>query len=98
MRAAGYEVVPVLIVRDRHATVQSQVKRGHVKTVEQAEKNIDKAMTLAVTELAAVGLSPTIVQYERFVENPAVRRETFAKWGLPEPRMNYFNADRKHKK
>jgi hypothetical protein len=96
MESAGYTVRPIVIVRDKDMCAQSQVKNHHAKTVESARERIKKAVEHIYRELAASGKSPNVVFYEPFVKFKKVRRAFFARWRLPHPKMDFYNANEKY--
>jgi hypothetical protein len=100
LRQAGYRnIIPVLIVRDKEITIQSQCspKNGHVATEQAARARIEYAIPYAYAELAAVDLTPVVVHYEPFIKYPGVRRLFFQNLGLGEPDMTFRDANRKYR-
>jgi hypothetical protein len=97
MKQAGYHViVPVMILRDKDATVKSQIRHAHTKTGQEAKANIQFAIDFAYRELANVGLSPFIISYEPFVKYDGVRKAFFKQLGLAEPVMVFYDANEKY--
>jgi hypothetical protein len=96
LRGAGYRVIPVLILRDQEVTVQSQLRATHVESAESARANLEFAVRHVYIELAKVGLWPMVVSYESFVRSRQVREVFFAQFGLPAPRMAFFDANVKY--
>jgi hypothetical protein len=97
MKQAEYQIInPILIVRDKEVTAKSQIKNKHVKTIEQGYENITKAIDHVYRELALVGMTPTVIHYEPFVNRPGVRRHFFRSLGLENPKMDFYNANDKY--
>jgi hypothetical protein len=97
LKQAGYFVtVPVLIVRDKESTIKSQIRHAHAKAAPESKANIAYAVDHAYRELAAVNLSPFVIQYEPFVKYEQVRRAFFKQLGLPEPVMAFYDANEKY--
>jgi hypothetical protein len=99
MKQAGYQViVPILILRDKDATVKSQIRHAHAKAMPEAKANIAFAIDHAYRELAVVGMNPIVVCYETFVKYDLVRKAFFRSLGLPEPTMAFYDANEKYQK
>lgn len=99
MKRAGYQsIVPILIVRDKETTALSQIKNKHVKSVEQSYTHIARAIDHIYHELALVSLTPHVIHYEPFVNRANVRRHFFNSLELPNPVMNFYDANSKYKK
>lgn len=90
----GYEVFPLFMTRDFNATIQSQIRRGTVANVKEAQKNICRAFF----EVASVFWDEFIpVSYESFCANTGFRRWLFAeKLELPEPTITIVDGNRKY--
>jgi hypothetical protein len=100
LRQGGYRnIIPVLIVRDKEITIQSQCspKNGHVATERAARTRIEYAVPYAYTELAAADLVPVVVNFEPFIQYPGVRKLFFRNLGLDEPHMTFRDANRKYR-
>lgn len=93
LKAAGYEVFPVVIDRGDKYLVFSQLRRGHVDSVENARSNIEQARVHITLQLSEVGLSPVRVNYGEFVRAESVRKIFFGRFGLPEPEMEFFDGN-----
>ncbi len=97
MRQAGYQVViPILIVRDKEATVKSQIRHAHTKAAPESKANIAFAIDFAYRELSQAGLDPHVICYEPFVKYEGVRKAFFRSLGLPEPVMAFYDANEKY--
>ena len=94
MEQAGYTVQPLLMVRDWHATVSSQIKRKNIPTtVKEAEHNIREAIRTVSTCLPDF----ILVTYEAFCLNEKFRRWLFVeRLNLPEPAIEIWYANDKH--
>jgi len=93
MKNAGYRIHPIMILRDKFYTVKSQVKNQHVANEIEAKDNIRFAIEYAYRNLAAVGLTPTVVLYEIFVKYPEVRELIFKSFGLMPPIMEFHDGN-----
>ena len=91
---AGYEVIPLVIVRDRDANAKSMKQRGHVTSRQLAYERYDKANAQIAEQLP----DAIQIQYSRFVQDATYRREVFSQAGLPAPTLTYRDADQKYKK
>ena len=69
MENSGFNVVPLLVIRDWHCTVLSQLHREMVESSEDAERNIRKAIQTVATHL----MDFTLISYEVFCEQPQFR-------------------------
>lgn len=97
MKQAGYGVVvPIIILRDKEATANSQLRHAHAKTVPEANGSIQFAVDFAYKELSQAGLYPIVVCYEPFVKHEGVRKAFFRSVGLPEPVMAFYDANEKY--
>ncbi len=98
MGTAGYEVQPIVILRDREITARSQVRNGHTGTVEEARGKVDQAVSHIGTELALVVDRELmkLVTYESFVAHEGIRMIVFASLGLPGPAMEFYNGNEKY--
>lgn len=97
MKQAGYGViVPLLIYRDKDATVKSQLRHQHAKAIPEAKANIQFSIDHTLRELAEVNLWPIVVPYEPFVKYEQVREAFFRQLGLPVPIMVFYDANEKY--
>jgi len=97
MRQAGYlAIIPLLIVRDKDATVKSQISHAHAKEDAEAKANIQYAIDYAYQEFASIGLTPLVICYEPFVKHQSVRKAFFRQLGLTEPIMNFYDGNEKY--
>jgi len=93
MLDAGYEVQPILILRDWHCTIQSVIGRDYARTVEKCEQNMRNALE------RVSGIFPNLiyVTYEAFCLQREFRKWLFCeKLGLPEPTVQIQYANPKH--
>lgn len=98
MEKQGYEVRPVMIVRDKDMCAKSQVKNHHVRDEKQSRLHISKAWAHMFRELAQVGKVPHVIYYEAFVKFKRVRVAFFKQFGLGHPKMDFYNADLQYEK
>jgi hypothetical protein len=80
-------------IRFKHADIQTKEDALKVAkhNIELARRYLDGAAYLLHFE----GVRPIRVQYEDFVTNTEYRKDIFALMGLPEPTLEYFNANEK---
>ena len=93
MLDAGYEVQPILILRDWYCTVRSVLRRDYVRSFEKCEQNMRNALE------RVSGIFPNLiyVTYEAFCQQPQFRRWLFVeKLGLPEPAIQIKYANLKY--
>ena len=82
MENSGFDVVPILVVRDWRVTILSQIRRGMVKDADLAEKNIRRAIQTITNDLPDF----LLVSYETICLQPEFRRWLFVeKFGLNKP-------------
>jgi hypothetical protein len=101
MRQAGYRhIIPILIVRDKEMTIQSQCnpKNRHVLTAKAARARIEYALQHGYAELAEADLVPIVVHYEPFIKFESVRRVFFKKLDLNLPNMPFWDGNRKYRR
>lgn len=75
MELAGYEIVFIVITRQRKYNALSQVKRGHTDNLESAYSRIDRGRKEIDAFIADKSFCRLDVQYEDFVDNPEYRYE-----------------------
>jgi hypothetical protein len=92
-KMAGYTIRPIMILRDKAYTIKSQIKNQHVATEIEAIDNIRFGIEYAYRNLAAEGLSLTVVLYETFVKYPEVRGLFFKSFGLVSPSMEFHDGN-----
>jgi hypothetical protein len=98
MKRGGYQhVVPILIIRDKDATVKSQLRHVHEKDEEVSRNNVAYSIDHTYRDLAKIGLLPTIICYEPFVKYEHVRKLFFDSLGLPNPVMDFYDANEQYK-
>ena len=97
MKKNEYEIIPIVILRDKDACALSQVKNKHAKNLEESRSSIEDAVNHIYTELSSVGLHPVIIHYEPFVKNPAVRQSFFTSLGLGVPDMEFYDGNEQYK-
>ena len=92
-----YEIIPIVILRDKDACAASQVKNKHAKSLEEARSSIEEAVSHIYAELSSAGQHPVIIHYEPFVANPAVREAFFNSIGLKVPDMEFYDGNEQYK-
>lgn len=90
MKLAEYDVVVIVIDREDRFLELSQAKRFHQPNADYARRNIARARDYISEQLET---APVLVQYEDFVCDPNYRKSIFAGLGLPEPDMQFYNAN-----
>lgn len=95
MDAAGYEVLPVLMLRDWQILARAQVRAGHAQDENEAHSNIVRAYQLI---LSAFGQTIVTVDYHYFRSSEDYRWDVLHRvLGLADnPAIAYHDADRKH--
>lgn len=68
----GYEIQAVVITRNWHATIQSQLRHGRVGDEGAALANLRRAYSHIFTGLAAAGIDYVVCHYDYLVTAPAV--------------------------
>lgn len=87
-----------LITLDRQTEfmANSQIVQGRVIELDRAYINIERARNYiesTIRLLSFEGAKPIRIQYEDFVTSSKYRKEIFTFLGLPEPTLEYFNAN-----
>lgn len=91
LETAGFEVVPVLMLRDWYCTMQSVIRRGYQHDPHQVQANMRMALQLSIK---AFPDSLVYVSYESFCHHPEFRAWLFEeRFGLPAPRLQIFYAN-----
>lgn len=90
LRAEGYEVVPIVIIRDLIANMDSQVRNGHADSHRIAHDSISHAYQCIYTGLQIVGMYPAVVCFEPFTRDASVREAFFESLGLEAPEDMVF--------
>jgi len=96
MKASGFDPVPIVIEREEKYVALSQVAAGHVENLEDAKAQIHFAKQHIDSEMGKLGISPALVNYERFVTDGKARERFFEQYGLREPDIDYYNANEKY--
>jgi len=73
LEARGYSVHGIVVTREHHANVQSQIKWRHAVDTDQAEQQIRRAYGEIFAQLANRGLPYRVVSYEGLVGSYAAR-------------------------
>ena len=99
MQAQGFEVTPIVILRDHDFNCQSQVRRGHTATIELADERINEAHTHIFKELTKMVKLYVTVIYGDFVTVEAVRRSFFEYVNLPYPEeFEFYDGNAKYRR
>ena len=78
----NYAVHAVVVVRDQYAMSQSQWKWRHISDPDQADAQIQLALTHIFKQLTLAETEFTITTYEALVHYPGARQRLLAKLGL----------------
>ena len=93
METAGFNVVPILVVRDWHVTILSQIRRGMVKDSDQAEKNMRRAIKIITNDLPDF----LLVSYETICLQHDFRKWLLVdKYRLKEPTEQIYYGNAKY--
>ena len=91
----GYEVVPIVIIREKYPCARSQIQRSHVGSIEEAYDHMNHAAGLILWSLYPY--TPVVISYERFVTSLDYRRQFGKAVGIDLPKdMVFFNANTKY--
>ena len=85
LEANGYEVHVVVVTRDLHAAIRSQLKWHHVESAEEARTNIQRALGEIFTQLANRGTPYVVTSYEALTQHPRARLRLVEELGLTPP-------------
>ena len=95
---AGFTAVFVIVSRDFHSAVQSQIKWGHVQTEQQAKANIRKAQTMimgAVSRYSEIEYRP--ITYLAFIQYwPSIMQNMFPELKQTSPFSTFNGNDKWH--
>lgn len=94
----GYEVIPVVILRDKDACVKSQISRKHAKSEMLAKKNIENAIKHIFDEFSKTDLKFITISYEALVQSKEVQKWFFGLNNFEIPDMAFYDANLKYKK
>ena len=98
LRKHGYQVFPIIIVRDKDKCAASQLKNGHAKTLQEAKDSIKTSVNFIHSHLANFpNLYAYFVQYEPFTKKKKIRDSFFKKFGFPHPEMDFYDGNAKYK-
>jgi len=90
MLDAGYEVQPILILRDWHCTIQSVIRRDYIRSFDKQEQN----MRNAIERIAGIFDNLIYVTYESFCIHREFRIWLFCeRLKLPEPEIQIWYAN-----
>lgn len=94
IRLTGYQVIPIVIVRDRYACARSQVRHKHVETLGEAYDHMNYAAGLILTTLC--NYNPIVIAYEKFIDSVEYRKDFCSLIGIELPKMKFYNANTKY--
>ncbi len=93
MENSGFNVIPLLVVRDWHCTVLSQLNRGISKDSEEAEGKIRMAIAKVAVDLPDF----LLITYETFCNQPGFRQWLLMeRYGLTKPTEPVFFENSKY--
>ena len=94
---SGYEVIPVLVLRDEIHNIESQVRKGHASTHRIAHDTIHHAIDKIFRDFSKIGLYPVTVRFESFIRSAEVRSVFFRSLSLPAPEMEFHDSAAKYR-
>ncbi len=97
MSKNDYEIIPILIVRDKDSCAASQVKNKHAKSLTEARKSIEEAVAHVYEQLASSGYHPVVIHYDQLVTSRSVREAFFKSLGYDHPDMEFYDGNEKYK-
>jgi hypothetical protein len=97
LQNSAYQVSVVVVVRDWHATIQSQLKWGHVKTRAKAEMSLWTAYMYIFEGLKRAKAPFVVTTYEALVNYPEAQDGLLEELGLdlPEKRPEVWDGNAK---
>lgn len=98
LKKHNYEVIPIVIVRDKDKCAASQVKNGHAKTLQEAKDSIKRSVNFIHSHLSNFpNIWPHFIQYEPFVKKKRIRDCFFTRFGFEHPAMEFYDGNAKYK-
>lgn len=82
LERAGYTVRAVVVTRDEHAAVHSQLKWRHVDSVARARENVQRAFVEIFAQLASSRVPFVVASYEALTRYPGARDRLLSELGL----------------
>jgi len=97
VRKRGYEVKCVVVIRELHPTVESQLKWHHVQSRDQGADNIARANLHIFSHLAAAKVPYVVTSYEALVNYPEAQDKLLEELGIPRPaaRLETWDGNKK---
>ena len=92
---APRRVCAVVTTRDWYAMASSQMRQGHVRTLEDAHANIRRAYEVVFTGLAKENLPFVLSSYESLVAEREYRKLLLAFLGLPDADIETYDGNSK---
>jgi len=91
LEVAGFEVVPILMIRDWYCTMQSVIRRNYQHDPHLVQSNMRMALRVSIE---AFPDSLTYVSYESFCHHSEFRAWLFEqRFGLPAPTSGIFYSN-----
>ena len=85
LRGRGYAVTALVVSRDRHCALQSQLKWRHVEDLETGKANIERAWRHIFAHLERAAAPFVVVSYEALVSHREARERLLESLGLTPP-------------
>jgi hypothetical protein len=97
IKKRGYEVTCVVVIRELHTTVESELKWHHVKSREQGRNNISRANLHIFSHLAKARVPYIVTSYEALVNYPEAQDRILEELGIPLPseRLETWDGNKK---
>ena len=85
LEGAGYAIHAVVVTRDAHAAIQSQLKWHHAQSAAEARRNIQEAYRQIFEQLGRYRVAFSVTSYESLTQHPDARQRLAAELGLVLP-------------
>lgn len=97
LRARGYAVTALIVTRDRHCALQSQLKWRHVADLATGIANIERAWRHIFAHLEQAAVPFVVASYEALVSYPQAQDRLLESLGLTPPaaRLAVWDGNRK---
>ena len=97
IKERGYEVKCVVVIRELHPTVESQLKWRHVQSRDQGVSNIARAYLHIFTHIARADVPFVVTSYEALVNYPEAQDLLLEELGIPLPpeRLETWDGNKK---
>ncbi len=93
LEARDYTVTVVVVTREKYATVQSQIKWGHIINTQQGLEQIEQSYQHIFQHIKKAGVAHTLVNYESLVNYAHASKFLLIELGLKLPKQNFSMFD-----